>query len=413
MTKQDNGQMNSLLSTSDVSLPELGDHVEGIVLDVQGTSVYIDINNGLTMGIVRGYEMQDESGEFTNLKPGQTVTATVVSEENEKGQVELSFRVTGHLKAWTKLEDYKKNRDVVDISITEANKGGLMIKLGNIPGFLPVSQLTTEHYPRVEGGNKAKILEKLKSLEGKVFKVRVLDVDEGENKLIVSEKAAWEEIQIKKMSKYKEGDIIEGRVSGVVKFGAFIEFGEGLEGLVHISELDWKRIDDPSQYIKVGENVKAKIIAIEPSRISLSVKALKQDPWKAAASKYSIGEKVKGEVLKINPFGLFVKLDSDIHGLAHVSELPGKGKEGSIDIVNIGDRLEFVIISIEPDNHRLGLSIKAKNKKKKDSEGEKDSKEKDVKKEEEKDVAEDKGDLVKESKENVSEVKEDDNEVKE
>jgi len=177
--------------------------------------------------------------------------------------------------------------------------------------------------------------------------------------LIVSEKETVKEEQEKIVSKYKVGDIVKGKISGVVSFGAFVEFDDGLEGLIHISEIAWKRIDDPNEYLKVGDIVTAKIIDINDSKISLSMKQLDKDPWKNVEEKYKLGPKVKGKILKTNPFGAFVELDKEIHGLAHISEL-SKGIVRDInEVVEIGKTYDFKIVSIDAKNHRLGLSIKA------------------------------------------------------
>ncbi|MBI5037391.1 MAG: S1 RNA-binding domain-containing protein [Candidatus Kerfeldbacteria bacterium] len=360
--------MQDLLDSGDQpKLPAVGDVVTATVINASSNEVNLDID-GITTGVVRGKEMIDESGTYSNLKVGDAVEATVLDLENERGEMELSFRQAGHQKAWTELERLQKEGTVIDAPITEANKGGLMVKIGNIDGFLPVSQLTVEHYPRVEGGDKNKILELLSAFIGTALKVKVLDVNEVENKLIVSEKAAWEEKQQKIISAYHVGDVIEGRVTGVVDFGAFIEFGENLEGLVHISELAWQRIDNPKDYIKVGDNVQAKIISLDKSRISLSIKALHDDPWKNVVEKYKVGQVVSGIVLKTNPFGAFVELDKDIHGLAHISELSDKRISDPAEVIAVGQTYDFKILSIEPRDHRLGLSLKAAHEKKESAE---------------------------------------------
>jgi len=343
---------------TNVALPVVGDTVDGIVLSSSKNEVCIDIN-GLTVGVVRGPELFDESGDFSNLKVGDTVTTTVLELENENGQLELSFRQAGHRKAWEKLEALKTSNEVVDAEIMDANKGGLIIRVGRVSGFLPVSQLSVEHYPRVEGGNKAKILERLQGYVGHFFRVKVIDVDEIDEKLIVSEKVARAEQQQEKISQYKVGDSVEGKVTGVVDFGAFIEFGDNLEGLVHISEIAWQRIDNPKDYLKVGDEVKAQIISIDSGKISLSIRNLIKDPWLHVAEKYNIGDTVHGVVLKINPFGAFVELDHDIHGLAHISELSYKKLTSPAEAVHIGESYDFKVISIEPGKHRLGLSYKA------------------------------------------------------
>lgn len=364
---KDSPVMEKLLEEhGSISLPAVNDTIEGKVITASKNEVYLDIN-GIVSGVVRGPELFDESGEFSNLKVGDTVTATVLEIENENGQLELSFRQAGHRKAWDGLDKLSSTNSVVDAIIMDANKGGLIVRVGNVAGFLPVSQLSVEHYPRVEGGNKNKILERLLEYVGSSFRVKVIDVDEEEEKLIVSEKLAKAEQQEEKISQYKVGGVVEGKITGVVDFGAFVEFGDGLEGLVHISEIAWQRIDNPGEFLSVGENVKAEIISIDNSKISLSIRNLLRDPWAEVAEKYSIGDSVKGMVLKINPFGAFVELDNDIHGLCHISELSYRKLSSPSEILKEGEEAEFRIISIEPHKHRLGLSYKVLHEKRSSS----------------------------------------------
>lgn len=346
-----------LTEHTNIALPQIGDTTEGTVITSSKHEVHLDIN-GIVSGVVRGPELFDESGEFSNLKVGDTAIATVVDLENENGELELSFRQAGHRKAWDKLDGLQTTNTVVDATIMDANKGGLIVRVGNVSGFLPVSQLSVEHYPRVEGGNKNKILERLLEYVGSIFRVKVIDVDEEQEKLIVSEKLAKAEQQQQKIAAYKVGDVVEGKITGVVDFGAFVEFGEGLEGLVHISEIAWQRIDNPSDFVSVGDEVKAEIISIDDSKISLSIRNLLRDPWAHVAEKYTIGEAVRGKVLKVNPFGVFVELDQDIHGLCHISELSYRKLSSPSEILKEGEEAEFRVISIEPDKHRLGLSYK-------------------------------------------------------
>jgi ribosomal protein S1 len=194
--------------------------------------------------------------------------------------------------------------------------------------------------------------------------VKVIDVDENDEKLIVSEKMAKAEQQQEKISQYKVGDSVTGKITGVVDFGAFVEFGDNLEGLVHISEIAWQRIDNPKEYVKVGDTVSAQIIAIDNGKISLSIRNLIKDPWLDVVQRYKIGDVVKGKVLKLNPFGAFIELDSDIHGLAHISELSYRKLNSPAEVVNINDVYDFKIISVEPGKHRLGLSYKSLHEKK-------------------------------------------------
>ncbi len=355
--------MDELLASSGARpIPKVGDLVEGTVISASKNEVLLDID-GITAGVVRGKEIYDESDQYSNVQPGARVSATVLELENENGQMELSFRYAGHQKAWESLEKLMRSAEVIEAKIIDANKGGLMVKVGNVIGFLPVSQLNIEHYPRVEGGDKTRILYALKKFVNTFFKVKVIDVNENEEKLIVSEKAAWEEKQQKTLSNFKVGDVVEGKITGVVDFGAFIEFTDGaetLEGLIHISELAWQRIDDPKTIVKVGDRVKAEIISIENSKISLSMKKLQADPWKNAEKKFSVGQKVKGKVLKINPFGAFVELDPEIHGLIHISEF---NEEKKVSELAENQSYDFYIISLEPREHRLGLSFKPLKKK--------------------------------------------------
>ena len=357
-TNQMNGKMANLLKDKNaVNVPKVGDLVEGEVISLSKNEVYVDLD-GITTGVIRGREIYDESNDSSTLKIGDIASATVVDIENENGYMELSFREAGHKKAWSRLEALYKEGQVTDTRVIDANKGGLMIKIGNVMGFLPVSQLTTEHYPRIEGGDKSKILTHLKSFVNQDLRTKIIDVNEKEEKLIVSEKAAWDDKQRAVVSKFKIGDKVTGKITGVVDFGAFVEFDDNLEGLVHISELAWQRIDNPRDIVKVGDKVTAEIIEIDQTKISLSLKKLQQDPWADVEKKYKIGQKIKAKVLKVNPFGVFVELDKDIHGLVHISELSDKKVHNPEDIVKIGESYEFIILSIEPKEHRLGLSFK-------------------------------------------------------
>jgi small subunit ribosomal protein S1 len=341
------------------SIPKPGDLIKGKVIGIAKNEIFIDIN-GVYSGIIRGKEIIDESTENSELKVGDEVETTVLEQENENGMVELSLRFAGHQKAWDNLSDFKKSGDSVDVKIVEANRGGLMIRLGSVFGFLPVSQLLPEHYPRVEGGDKNKILEKLKSFIGQEFCVRIIDADETQNKLIVSEKQAHDQKRAEMLQKYKVGDSVEGKVTAITDFGVFVEFDSNFEGLIHISELSWQRVDNPNNFVKSGDKVKAEIINIEGPKIFLSMKRLTENPWDEVKKKYSINDKISGKVIKINPFGLFVQLDKHIQGLAHVSELGLDESQKIEDLVKLGEEKEFRIISIEPEHHRLGLSLKMK-----------------------------------------------------
>ncbi|MFA5926174.1 MAG: S1 RNA-binding domain-containing protein [Parcubacteria group bacterium] len=367
--------MADFLNQAKVNFPKEGDVIEGKVIEIGSNAIYLDLGIFGT-GIVLGKEIKDGLGATDKLKIGDSVSATVTDLENEEGYVELSIREASIEKAWLDLEEKQIGEEIFNTKILEANKGGLIVEVNGITGFLPVSQLSNEHYPRVEEGEKSKILEKLRSYIGTEMRVKVIDTDRESEKLIVSEKAAFSDQERKSISELKIGDVIEGEVSGVVDFGAFVKFlppskkdsnneEDKLEGLVHISELAWQLIDNPREIIKTGDKVKCQIIGIDDTRVSLSIKALQKDPWSEVENKYKPGDVVEGQVRKINHFGAFVYLDDDIHGLAHISELleshPGKNIE---DIIQTGDTYKWKILSIEPKEHRMGLALTGASKEK-------------------------------------------------
>ncbi len=340
------------------SFPSVGEVVHGNVISVGRNEVRVDLG-GLAVGLIRGPEMD----KHLDLRIGDEVEASVIELDNEFGELELSLKGAGRRRSWEKIRELVKENGVIQVKILDANKGGLVTRVENVPAFIPVSQLSPANYPRVAGGEKSKIQEKLKQLVGQTLDVKLLDVNEEEEKVVVSEKAVWETKQESVLAKYKVGDNVQGDVTAVTDFGAFVRFDANLEGLVHISEIAWQRIDHPSDVLKVGDNVRAEIINIEGSKIFLSMKKLVDDPWKSVAKKYELNQWVKGRVLKINPFGLFVELDSDIHGLAHISELAAKPVKDVNEVARVGDEFEFRIISIDPENHRLGLSLRKEKEK--------------------------------------------------
>lgn len=347
--------MDKILDSKEApNLPKVGELVEGQVIYVGRNEILVDIG-GILTGLIRGHEAFDESGEYGGLSVGDKISATVIELENEKGLVELSIRRAGHKKAWDKLEKLKMEGEVVEVQVLEANKGGLMIKLNQLVGFLPVSQLSPEHYPRVIGGNKSKILEKLRELVGKKLRVKIIDINDEEGILIVSEKETEREERRKVMSKFKKGDVVEGIITGVVDFGAFMEFGDGLEGLIHISELGWQRIDEPKDIVREGQKIKAQIIDISANKISLSLKRLCKDPWEEIKDKYKVGDRVKGKVVKPHKLGAFVEIEPDIQGLART--VKGEEKEGQEKALQKGKEYNFVITNFEPLNHKLGLDL--------------------------------------------------------
>ncbi len=351
-------ELQSLLDNKNyLQVPKTSSFVKGIVIGIGKNEVFIDIPD-FRPGIVRGKEFLENPEEYRKLKVGDHVEAMVLELENENGFVELSMRFANEHRAWESINTLLRSGDQTSVKITGANKGGLLFTMHSVNGFIPVSQLSAEHYPKVGGGETVKILEKLRSLVGQMLDVKIIDANLADKKLIGSEKAFLESKQRALVSGYKSGQIVEGEVSALTDFGAFIKF-DNVEGLIHISEIAWQRIDRPSDILVVGQKVKAEIVSIDGSKMYLSLRRLTEDPWKNINDKYTVGQIVKGKVIKTNPFGLFVELDKDIHGLAHISELSEKTVSSPEEIAKPGDTLEFKILSIEPEFHRLGLSIKA------------------------------------------------------
>jgi small subunit ribosomal protein S1 len=369
VSSDDVNKMEELLKDKLPVIPEEGTKIKGKVIEIDTHALFVDLGE-MGVGIIYGKEVKDGFGSNRKkLKSGDEITASVVDEENEEGYVELSVREAIKDEAWKDLIKKKETGEIITVKILDANKGGLMIEVNNITGFMPVSQLTAEHYPRVEDGDKNKIFEILKSYVNTEMKVCVIDTIQEEEKLIVSEKEAYKEEEKKNIAEFKVGDVVEGEVSGVVDFGAFIKFlppslknskddSDKLEGLVHISQLDWKLIDNPRDVVTIGDKLKAKIISIDDTRISLSVRELKADPWSQAADKYKVGDVVEGLVNKVNHFGAFVYLDTDIHGLAHISDFISKYPGKNIDeVIQTDETYLWKIMSMDPNKHRMGLKF--------------------------------------------------------
>lgn len=335
--------------------PKEGDIIGGPIIAKEGGEFYIDLGTAGT-GIIYGREYYEAQDKLKDKKIGDIISAKIVELENEEGLRELSLSEAGRETSWQKLTRMRDSQELVPVKIIDANRGGLMIEKDNIEGFLPVSQLAPAHYPRVEGGDKEKILKELQQFIGQNMEVRILDVDQRQNKFIVSEKAGEEESIKKALEKYKVGDVVKGEITGVVDFGAFIKLDPLVEGLVHISELDWQLVQDPHDIVNVGDTVEAKIVDIAADgRISLSVKALKEDPWKNLDKKYPQGTSVKGEVSKINSYGALVKLEEGIQGLVHISEF--ESEEDMNANLKEGKKYEFEVTQIVPEERRIALKL--------------------------------------------------------
>lgn len=336
--------------------PKFGEIIEGSVIGLGRSTVYVDLGP-IGTGIIYGKEFLDAKAALKAVKIGDKLMLKVVETENDEGYIELSTTQAGREINWEKLTLKKEKDESLTVKILGANKGGLLVEAEKVAGFLPVSQLSPKNYPRVEGADRTKILDKLQALVGKEMTVKILTCDPSKDVLILSEKATETEKVKTLVKKYNVGDVVEGEVTGIVDFGVFVKIlPDDLEGLIHISELDWQLIDNPAEIVKVGEKVKAKIIEIADGiRISLSLKALKQDPWVDIDKKYKKSDTIEGKVTKFNPFGAFVEIAPKIQGLVHISEFGTKTKMEQK--LKIGKEYQFQIIQIEPQEHRMTLRL--------------------------------------------------------
>jgi small subunit ribosomal protein S1 len=373
--------MDDLMGISaEYEKPKLGTVVNGKVVSVSKNRLVIDIN-GVNVGVVRGKETHDSSGTIKDLKEGDEVKTVVIDEEDDDGMVVLSLKKASQATTWDRFEKAYKDGDIINVTVSEANKGGLLIDVDGIKGFIPVSQLAPVHYPRVEDANTSEILTRLQRLIGEKLDVKVINLDRSTGKMILSERAGVQQQAKKSLTELNVGDRVTGTVSGVVKFGIFVTF-DGLEGLVHISEIAWGHVSNPHQYARVGDKVDVEIIGIEGDKLSLSMKRLIPDPWSVIEEKYPIGTKVKGTINRFSPFGAFVQLEDDINGLIHLSEISNQKVEDPADFLDIGQEVDAVVINIDRDEHRIGLSLKGSMKKKEKAaqeEAPEDKKEEEVK----------------------------------
>ena len=348
--------MDELLEKNEDSFKKsiAGDTVKGTVLSVKKHEILIDLG---AQGV--GLVPRREASFVKNLKVGDEVTASVIEAEMDDGYVLLSLRKAVKDKGWDEILSKLENNETVDVTPFDANRGGLLVEYEGIRGFLPVSQLSAEHYPRVGSSDKDEILQRLNSLVGKTIKARILDANKKENKLILSEKEAIKDGLAARFAELKIGDVVKGVVTGVVDFGVFVNV-DGIEGLVHISEISWERVSNPSDYVKVGDIIEAKIIAIDKERLSLSMKQLVEDPWISEVEGLKKGSKVEGTVTRITPFGAFVQISPAVEALVHVSEL-GEGSDVDPEkIFTLNERKDFKVLDIDKEGRKISLSIAKK-----------------------------------------------------
>jgi len=332
--------------------PCVDDVVEGPITAVGRARVFIDLHPYGT-GIIYGREYLSARETLKNVNIGDTVTAKVVGADNAEGYIELSLREARAALIWNEAEVALQKKTVFELLVTDANKGGLIIAWNGLQGFLPASQLAPAHYPRVPDGDKDKIFIELKKMMGTKLEVMIITANPKEQKLIFSEKGAGTSERSAMVEKYHVGDVFEGIVTGATEFGVFVKIEEGLEGLVHISEMDWALVENPKTRYKVGEKVKVKVIEIKEGKISLSIKALVDDPWKAAAAKYRKDQKVDAVIIKYNKHGALASIEEGVAGLVHISEFTSEQDLRSK--LELGKVYPFTITFFEPKDRRMTL----------------------------------------------------------
>ncbi len=347
--------MDSYVEQSPIP-PRDGDIVEGKVSAIGRARVFIEIHPYGT-GIIYGREFMNARDILRKVSVGDTIAAKVVESTNPDGYIELSLKEARQALIWSDAEEAVKKQTIMFLPVREANKGGLIIEWQGIQGFLPASQLSSENYPRVEDGDKDKILTALNDLVGKSLSVIMITADQKEGKLIFSEKGPQEkEEKEEKVSRYAVGDTLSGTVTGAVDFGIFVKLEEGLEGLVHISELDWGLVEDTRSLYKVGDAVKVKVIEVKDDKISLSIKQLKENPWSTAAKKYKKDQEVQGVIIKYNKHGALASIEEGVAGLVHISEFASE--EELRNALSLGSSYTFTITLFEPKEQRMTLSFK-------------------------------------------------------
>ncbi len=333
--------------------PKEADIVEGLVIALDRARLYVDLPPWGT-GVIFGREYMNAREIIKRVNIGDKIAAKIIATGTKDGYIELSLKEARQALIWTEAEDVLAHKTPLELSVQEANKGGLILEWQGIAGFLPASQLKAEHYPRVTDGDKDQILEELRKFVGEKLTVTIISCSPKECKLILSEKgeAGKEVRQI--ASRYELGDVVEGEVTGMVDFGVFIKLEEGLEWLVHISEIDWGLVDNPRHFFSVGDQVKVKIIDIKDGKISLSIKQLKDNPWIEAGKKYQKGDLIEGVVIKFNKHGALVSIEEGVAGLVHISDF---GSEDKLrQYLELGKRYPFKITLFDPKDMRMALS---------------------------------------------------------
>ena len=337
-----------------------GDIVEGTIVHVSPTEVLIDVG-AKSEGVLAGREWERMTPEERNeLEAGKRVLVYVLNPEDKGGNVVLSLAHAQLERDWREAERRFRETEAFPCVVAGYNKGGLIAHVGKVRGFIPASQLITG--PR-EGEGEEGHSQDLAKMVGREFQVKIIEVDRKRNRLILSQRAAMRELRQEQKEKLlhrlEEGTTVRGRVSNLCEFGAFVNLG-GADGLIHISELSWGRVSHPNEVLAVGDEVEVYVLNVEPDRqrIGLSLKRLQPEPWSLVAQKYAIDQIVQGTVTKLTAFGAFVRLENDIEGLIHISELAERHVTHPKEILKEGEEISVRIIRIDADRKRIGLSLK-------------------------------------------------------
>ena len=333
-----------------------GDVVEATLLRKTPREAYFDLGRSGT-GIVYGVEFLNARDLIKNLNAGDKMPAKITDLDGDSGYAELSLVEAGKQRLWQQVQELLDSGEIVKMKVSASNSGGLIGNLSDLKAFLPISQLSTDHYNQVADSDRQKTAEGLKKFIGEEMQVKVINVNPRVNKLIVSERETVNANVKELLAKYEVGQTVPALVSGLADFGIFVRFADNpqIEGLVHISEIDHRIVDNPKEIVKMGEAIQVKIIDIRENRVFLSLKALKEDPWEKVADFFKEGDVVKGTVYKFNPFGATVDLEHGIQGMIHVSEF-GSLEEMKKEIAP-GEEYSFKIESLKLQEKRISLKI--------------------------------------------------------
>ena len=337
-----------------------GQKVKWVILREIENWILVNCENGAFTGVILAKEAKELKRSNVELSSGTELELEIINPaiRHEDGYYIVSVTRLLQYDVWKSIIDKFEKDTIITVVPTEANLWWLLIDMHGIKGFIPLSQLAPIHYPRVEDGDQDAIFDKLLALIGEEIKVRVINIDEEERRIILSEREALREEREKVLSELEVGKVFDWVVSGVSSYGLFVTIGGTVEGLVHISEITYGHVNNIDKLGKIGDKMKVKVIGLENGKISLSAKQLKEDPWEALPKKYNIGDVFEGEVIRFVPYGVFVRVFDDINWLVHLSELSQKAVNNPNEVVRIGQKVKVKLILIDPKNRKIGLSMK-------------------------------------------------------